>query len=203
MNRRTFLILGAILALTSFPFSQRGYGAEHANALEKSLPAPNQSGGGTLMDAFAQRHSTKSGFRDNPISEQMLSDLLWATWGVNRPDGRRTAPSAMNRKNAVIYVLLSSGVWRYDAPRHVLIRELDGDRRSEVGDGTVILLYAAPKETSAAMLVGSLYQNAGLYCASTGLGNVVRSSGASALENILQKPSGYQLHIAQSIGWPK
>ena len=63
------------------------------------LPAPNKNGGMPLMQALNERHSTKMNYSGAPLLPQQLSDLLWATWGVNREDGRRTAPTAMNRQD--------------------------------------------------------------------------------------------------------
>jgi len=64
-------------------------------AQDITLPAPNKEGGKPLMEVFNNRRSTRE-MSDKPLSQQTLSDLLWAAAGVNRPDGRRTAPSAMN-----------------------------------------------------------------------------------------------------------
>ena len=79
------------------------------------LPTPNKTGGMPLMQALSGRHSTKTNYSGAALSLQQLSDLLWATWGVNREDGRRTAPTAMNKQDVRLYVALESGVWQYDA----------------------------------------------------------------------------------------
>ena len=63
--------------------------AADASARRMELPAPDKTGGMPLMQALAQRRSTKSGFNGAPLPAQQLSDLLWAAWGVNREDGRR------------------------------------------------------------------------------------------------------------------
>ena len=47
------------------------------------LPAPDKEGGMPLMQALAERKSTKS-FSDKAVSAQDLSNLLWSAWGVNR-----------------------------------------------------------------------------------------------------------------------
>ena len=69
------------------------------------LPAPQKTGGMPLMEALAKRATVRS-FDTTDISMQQLSNLLWASFGVNRPDGRRTAPSANNKQEIDIYVLL-------------------------------------------------------------------------------------------------
>ena len=117
----------AVLALSLSPAGPAR--AVSADGARMDLPAPDKKGGMPLMQALAERHSSKSGYTGAPLSAQELSNLLWATWGVNRPDGRRTAPSAMNRQEVTIYVVRENGVWRYDAAQHALIRELSGDYR--------------------------------------------------------------------------
>ena len=76
------------------------------------LPAPDRTGGGSLMQALVERQSHRE-FAATPLSTQQLADLLWATAGVNRPDsGKRTAPSALNWQETDIYVVKADGVWR-------------------------------------------------------------------------------------------
>lgn len=202
MSIRNFLMslsTGLAILAMSFPTGP-AHAATPADAARLSLPAPDKTGGLPIMQAFAARHSTKQGYSGAPLPEQTLSNLLWATWGVNRPDGRRTAPTAMNSQDVTLYVVSESGVWRYDAAGHALLRELEGDYRSRAGGGSLVLLYAAPEGRWSGMHVGSLYQNAGLYCASAGLGNYVHASGVSALEGVLTLPQGYRVLIAQTVG---
>lgn len=83
----------------------------------------------------------------------------------------------MNRQEVLVFAALPDGVWRYE-PDHALVRVLEGDRRAAMGGGSLTLLYAAPASSPwSGMHVGSLYQNAGLYCASAGLGSYVHASG--------------------------
>ena len=164
------------------------------------LPAPNKNGGMPLMQALNERHSTKMNYSGAPLLPQQLSDLLWATWGVNREDGRRTAPTAMNRQDVRVYVALESGVWLYEAG-NALIKVLDGDWRGQMGGGSLTLLYAIPQANEwGGAHVGSLYQNAGLYCAAAGLGNFVHVSGLHALDGKLPLPEGWKVFIIQTVG---
>src|ERR1700690_3269388 len=78
------------------------------------LPAPQKTGGMPLMEALAKRATVRS-FDTTDISTLQLSNLLGALFGVNRPDGRRTAPSANNKQEIDIYVLLKNGAYLYDA----------------------------------------------------------------------------------------
>ena len=167
------------------------------------LPAPDKEGGMPLMQALAERKSMKS-FGDKAVSAQDLSNLLWAAWGVNRPDGRRTAPTGRNSQAVEVYVVLDSGVWRYDGPKHLLEQVLSGDLRAKVGTGPVLLLFAAPAEDKwAGEHVGSIYQNVGLYCASAKMACVVRASGTDGLKDSLTLPKGYSARITLAVGWPK
>ena len=167
------------------------------------LPAPDKEGGMPLMQALAERKSTKS-FSDKAVSAQDLSNLLWAAWGVNRPDGRRTAPTARNTQAVEVYAVLESGVWRYDGPKHLLEQVLSGDLRAKVGGAPVTLLFAAPADDKwAGVHIGSIYQNAGLYCASAKMACVVRVNGADGLKDSLAPPKDYRVHIAMAVGWPK
>jgi len=167
------------------------------------LPPPAKEGGMPLMQALAERKSTKS-FSDKVVSAQDLSNLLWAAWGVNRPDGRRTAPTGRNSQAVTVYVVLESGVWRYDGPKHLLEQALPGDLRSRVGGAPVTLLFAAPADDQwGGEHVGSIYQNAGLYCASAKMACVVRISGADGLKDVLKLPAGYRVRMSMAAGWPR
>ena len=72
------------------------------------LNAPNKSRGTAVMKALSERHSVRE-FSTKELSLQDLSDLLWAANGINRSDGKRTAPSAMNKQDVDIYVIMK--VW--------------------------------------------------------------------------------------------
>ena len=197
--RHSISMLLSLAALALVPASPAVIqAAETATRME--LPAPNKTGGMPLMQALSARHSTKTNYSGAALSPQQLSDLLWATWGVNREDGRRTAPTAMNRQDVRVYVALENGVWQYDAG-HALIKVLDGDWRGQMGGGSLTLLYAIPQANEwGGAHVGSLYQNAGLYSASAGLGNFVHVSGLHALDGKLPLPEGWKVCIIQTVG---
>ena len=194
------LCLGVMLAGITLFSTQ----AVAAGPNRLSLPRPDTTGGKPLMQALAERKAIRA-FSDKSVSEQELSNLLWAVWGVNRPEqGLHVAPTGRNSKALAVYVALESGVWLYEPKDHVLSRALGEDVRSKFGNPPLVLLYAAPKDDRfAGMHVGSLYQNAGLYCASAGLASVVKATGADALNGILTPPSGYIIYIVQPVGWAK
>ena len=168
-----------------------------------SLPKPDTLGGKPLMQALSLRKSDRT-FSTRSLSDQDLSNLLWACWGVNRSDGRRTVPTAQNSQRVAVYVALETGVWLYDGAKNELTLALEDDTRRKFGNWPTTLLFAAPGDDRAAgMHVGSLYQNAGLYCASAGLSNVVKLTGSDALDGILKLPQGYKVFVVHSIGYPQ
>ena len=202
MNRIAMfsLCLAVMLAGISLVSAQ----AVAAGPERLSLPKPDTTGGKPLMQALAERKTTRT-FSGQPVSEQELSNLLWAVWGVNRPaQGLRTAPTARNSQAVAVYVALENGVWLYEAKEHALVRVLNRDARSRFGTAPLVLLYAAPKDDKfAPMHVGSLYQNAGLYAASAGLASVVKGTGVDVLDRELPLPQGYIMYIVQPVGWPR
>ena len=88
------------------------------------LPNPQVDGGRPLMQVLKERSSSRS-FSPEKLSAQVLSNLLWAAFGINRPDtGKRTAPSAVNWQEIDIYVATADGLYLYEAKRQALKRNL-------------------------------------------------------------------------------
>jgi nitroreductase len=184
------------------------------------LPAPQKTGGMPLMDALAKR-STARTFDSKELSPQQLSSLLWAAFGINRPDGKRTAPSARNFQETDIYVLLKSGAYVYSAKSNKLdlvvaedIRALGGTQ-AFVKDAPVTLIYVADlskmgdgsnedKKNTANIDVGYISQNVYLFCASEGLVTGARGSvDRAALGPKLKLRPNQMIILAQSAGYPK
>jgi nitroreductase len=184
------------------------------------LPAPRKTGGMPLMDALAKR-STARAFDTKELSMQQLSDLLWAAFGVNRPDGKRTAPSAMNYQETNIYVLLKQGAYVYDAKDNKLNQVLAEDIRSLGGtqafvkDAPVTLIYVADltkmgkgsnedKMNMAYVDVGFIAQNVYLFCASEELVTGARMSiDKAALGSKLNLKIDQAIILGESVGYPK
>ena len=172
------------------------------NAVHK-LPAPDTTGGMPLMQALAQRHTTRS-FSPTPLDDATLGNLLWAAWGQNRPDGKRTAPSARNKQNLKVYVNKQDGLWLYDAAAHGLNRVAAAPLGSPLNDAPVVLIFAVPKDDPYGdMHVGSVYQNVGLFCASAGLGNVVKASTTRDAARFSFLPEDWKAAATQSVGLPR
>ncbi|MGO8927992.1 MAG: nitroreductase family protein [Limisphaerales bacterium] len=184
------------------------------------LPAPRKSGGMPLMDALAKR-STGREFDSRDLSPSQLSSLLWACFGINRPDGKRTAPSAKDCREADIYVILKQGAYVYDAKANKLNLASAQDLRSLAAtqafatNAPVNLVFvsdlarmgnssAEEKNTYANIDVGYISQNAYLYCASEGLATAARASvDRKALGLKLKLRPDQRIVLAQSVGYPK
>lgn len=106
--------------------------AIHAQNIQ--LPAPQRTGGMPLMEALDNR-MTHRNFTDQALSQQQLSNLLWAASGVNRDDGsnRMTAPTAGNSQQMVIFVALPNAVYRFLPRTHELQLHVEGDHRAAFG----------------------------------------------------------------------
>jgi len=188
-------------------------------AQDISLPAPQKEGGMPLMEAMSKRQSARS-FSGEPLSNQMLSNLLWAAWGINRSeDGRRTAPSSHNEQNTVLYCALAEGLYTYDAQNHSLVLVAKKDIRAEtgtqeyVGSASLNLVYVAKGDSAAswdearinAACINAAFiaQNVYMFCASEGLSCVVRGSfDGEKLQEILELGIDRVSVLAQSVGFP-
>ena len=189
-------------------------------AQDLKLPAPQTAGGMPLMTALARR-ATARAFDPRDLSSQQISDLLWAAWGVNRPDGKRTAPSAHNNREIDVYVLMKTGVFVYEAEGHSLGRISPEDRRALGGtqkfvkDAPVTLVLVADlakvggagdpgRENVAFADAGYISQNIYLYCAAEGLATGARMAvDNAALGPVLKLRPDQMIVLAQSVGFPR
>jgi SagB-type dehydrogenase family enzyme len=185
------------------------------------LLKPQVDSGRPLMQVLKDRKSFRE-FSIEKLPIQVLSNLLWAAFGINRPDsGRRTAPSAANYQEIDIYVATADGLYLHDAKAHMLnpvlsedIRALTG-RQSFVKDAPINLIYVADflrmsrptnedKEFYSAADTGFISQNVYLYCASEGLATVVRALiDRPALAKVMKLRPDQKITLAQSVGYPK
>jgi SagB-type dehydrogenase family enzyme len=184
------------------------------------LPAPQKSGGMPLMDALANR-STGRAFDSQELSPKQISGLLWACAGINRPNGKRTAPSAKNCQETDIYVIMKRGAYVYDAASNKLNLAVAEDLRSLAGtqafatNAPLTLVYVADlarmgkssaeeKKNYAYIDVGYISQNAYLFCASEGLATGARASvDRKALGLKLKLRPDQMIVLAQSVGYAK
>jgi hypothetical protein len=214
MNTLTKMALGLIGQLKLQP-------AVGDAASTTYLPAANTTGGLPLMQALAQRQSQRE-FDPAPLPLQMLSDLLWAAAGINRPElAGRTAPSAMNAQEVDVYVALPEGLYRYAAPTQTLhlvsatdVRRVTGyqdfvdtaplDLVLVADHSRMKLVPAAQREAFAFAAAGAMAQNVYLYCASSGLAAVIRAwLDRDALAQAMGLTNDQQVLLSQTVGRPK
>lgn len=185
-----------------------------------ALPPPQTDGGKPLMQALKARASTRA-FAPEKLPPQVLSNLLWAAFGVNRADGRRTAPSAMNWQEIDIYVATADGAYLFDAVGHGLQAIGGDDIRAATGtqdfvkDAAVSLIYIADfakmakaqepeKILCSAADTGFIAQNVYLFCSSESLASVVRASmDRPALVKALGLRPEQRVILVHSVGFPK
>ena len=185
-----------------------------------TLPAPDMEGGLPLMKALSLRSSSRS-FSPEELPAQVLSDLLWAASGINRPEsGLRTAPTARNMQQIDVYVATVRGLYIYHPKDHALIPVLAKDIRAVTGRqdfaavAPVNLVFVAdysrmgdmPEEAKkfyAATDTGFISQNVYLYCASAGLATVVRGLvDREALAKAMELGPDRHVVLAQTVGYP-
>lgn len=184
------------------------------------LPPPRKNGGMPLIAALQQRHSTRE-YSDRPIPKQLLSDLLWAAFGINRPNGDRTAPYWRHVMVIDLYLALADGVWIYEPKAHTLLLHLADDIRGQTGHQDFVataplnLIYVAhgermtdisPEERRlyASVDTGFIGQNVYLFCASEGLATVFRGAvDYPKLARTLRLPGQQFVAFAQTVGYPR
>jgi nitroreductase len=184
------------------------------------LPPPRTEGGMPIMTALKRRRSTRE-YADRPLAAPLLSDLLWAAFGVNRPSGDRTAPTWRHIMVIDVYAVLADGVWLYEPTAHALVPHLAGDIRRQTGlqdfvaTAPLNLVYVAHGERLAevspedrrlyasvdAAFIG---QNVYLFCASEGLATVFRGAvDYPALARAMRLPEPQFVAFAQTVGYPR
>ena len=172
------------------------------------------------MQALKERKTSRE-FSTKTFSPQMISDLLWAAYGINRVESKgRTAPSAMDVQEIDIYVAFSSGLYLYDPFKNTLELIVTEDIRSVTGnqpfvkEAPINLIFVVDlsraqklgenKEFYAACDAGFISQNVYLYCASSGLSTVVRSwFDEKKLFKAMKLKPNQKIILAQTVGYPK
>jgi len=183
-----------------------------------SLPPPQTDGGRPLMQVLKERKTSRE-FAAEKLPLQLLSNLLWAAFGVNRADGRRTAPSAMNWQEIDVYLATAEGLFLYDAKGNRLEAVLAQDVRSSTGTQSFVataplnLVYVADLSRSGSAAdtdlftfadAGFIGQNVYLFCASENLATVVRGSiDRVALAKVMRLRPEQKIILAQTVGYPK
>ena len=184
-----------------------------------ALPPPALPRDAGLEQALRARRSTRE-LRPDPLPLSLLSTLLWSAFGVNRPHGGRTAPSAHDWREIDVHAVLAEGAYRYDAPAHRLVLVSALDLRADTGVQDFVagaplnLVYVADfarmsgaradeREFLAGCDAGCIAQNVYLCCAASGLGCVVRGLvDRRRLAHALGLAPTQRIALAHSVGFP-
>lgn len=136
-NRKPIGTIILVLALAIVVFGgYTGYKkitkrAGYFNPNNISLAEPQKTGGMPLMEALAKRRSARN-FAQIELSNEVISNLLWAANGKSG-EGKRTAPSARNKQEIDLYLLIPSGIYKYNADHNILEFISDEDLTKSTG----------------------------------------------------------------------
>ncbi len=184
------------------------------------LPAPQKKGGKTVVETLWNRASGTE-FSDKMLSNQDLSNLLFAAIGVNRDNGKLTSPTASNKQEIRLFVFTAEGVSEYLNTENSLKPLLTGDHRpllaghqEWVKSAPVILLIVADEtkfgrnderaKNIMAIDAGIVCENINMFCAGTGL--VTRPRGSmdvAAIKSLLNFDDSLTLLLNNPVGYPK
>lgn len=235
MNRRAFLqTVPALAALTTTATTlaqDKTPAAAPKQELQPiTLPRPQTDGGNSVLEALQERRTNRS-IRADKLPPQMLSNLLWAAFGVNRAKGNfgkagRTAASASNSQEIDLYVALPEGVYLYEAVPHRLTPVVVGDFRARSGRGAaatapVNLFYVVDlaryvlegnpdrkindpeiQKSYYYCAVGLIAQNVYLFAASQGLAAWFHNCDKTNTPKEFRLRPDQRVLFAQTVGYP-
>lgn len=184
------------------------------------LPAPQKTGGKSVMETLWNRASGNE-YSDRMLSDQDLSNLLFAAVGVNRDNGKLTSPTAGNRQEIRLFVFTGKGVYEYLNTENSLRPVVEGDHRDIVAahqdwakTAPVVLLMVADEakfgrsdEHSKVIMgvdAGIVSENINVFCAGTGLVTRPRMSmDAPAIKELLGLDDTQTPLVNNPVGYPK
>ena len=218
--KHLFLLSTAVVAVTAAVLCFAQESAAPAKIDPKAetvaLPAPAKTGGMPLMQALAERKTIRD-YKPGELDAATLSEILYAANGVNRPDGKRTIPTAMNTQDLEVYVALPGAAYHYDAKANKLVRIEAGDFRADLitrkdlaANSACILVYASdstkfPNDIKyPAIHVGEASQDVYLVAASKGLGTVsLGMYDEKGVRKVFKLDGKMTVILAQAVGFPK
>jgi SagB-type dehydrogenase family enzyme len=183
------------------------------------LPPAQKTGGMPIMEAFQLRKSQRS-FSSKDITQQELSNVLWAAYGINRPEGLRTVPAAKEWYEYDIYIIKADSWYLYEPKKHVLLKMGNDDLRVYGGTqdfvkaAPVILVYVADfdrmtnttdelRKFFSAVDVGYISQNVYLYCASAGLATIILGQVDKVkVHEVLKLKPNQNVILSQPVAYP-
>jgi nitroreductase len=175
-----------------------------------------------LLEALRARQTTRV-FEPTEFSRETLSTLLWAANGINRTDGKRTAPSAYDTRCVRIYLATERGFFLYQAEGHRLKWLADKNLKGMLArlngyaaSAPIVLLLTGdisgfPAEENresqlqlACASAGFVGQNVYLAAAALKLGTVYAAGLDSAeIRKELAMPENEILLALMPVGYPK
>ena len=208
--------INKFLAYAAVAFMAVSCGGNQAN-----VEAPAVDKGKVLAEILNARKSIRQFDTTKTVSDKVIMDILWTANGVNREDGKRTAPSAVNAQDIQLYVCKSDGVFQYKPVDETLeqvsatdIRPSFAGRNAGALKNPVILLVSdkdkfppfgeEPRNRFAAMDAGYVSQNIYLYCAANGMATVACAGGINpkAVQEALGWPETMVALLYHPIGYP-
>jgi len=184
------------------------------------LPEPRKTGGMPLFEALNLRQSLRD-YSPRQLDMQTVSNLLWSAFGINRPDGKRTAPTARDWREFDIYVVKADGWYLYEPVEHTLLKMGSEDLREYAGrqdfvhTAPLTLIFVADydrmtnasdevRDFYAATDVGFISQNVYLFCASEGLGTCVLGQvDRDKMREVFRLRPGQRVVLSQTMGYPE
>lgn len=190
------------------------------------LLVPSFEDGLSVIRALSRRQTSRE-FSPRPLSLKNISEIMWAGYGINRPDGHRTSPSAIGVYPLRFFVFTAEGVYRYRPEKTMLEEKVVGDHRALAGRQDYvatapmsILIFSDDKEYDkttpemrslikghedrmAALDAGASAENIYMYCAEAGINTVERMLvDEPAVKKLLGLPDNYKFVVAMSMGYP-
>jgi hypothetical protein len=132
MKRNSFMVILLIFLSVSCRSVPARYFSDFSRGVDIVLEKPESKINVDLMKAYGLRKSTKE-FSEKEVGIKELSAILWSANGINREDGKRTAPAPFGMEVIRIYVLSNSGIYLYDATQNKLLSRSTKNAKKDVG----------------------------------------------------------------------
>ena len=186
------------------------------SAADIRFPAPAKTGGMPLNEALNKRQTIRK-YQEKALSAAQMGNMLWAAFGINRADGKFTAPTAANRQEIRLFLLTADGAYAYCPKTHTAKQITKNDLRSYAGvfKAPCYVVIAADMDKAvsknyAVMDAGYVSQNIYLYCASEGLGTcaigsftrIKKGNKGKVLRDGLKLSANVEILLTHSVGIP-
>ena len=186
------------------------------SAADIKFSAPAKTGGMPLNEALNKRQTIRK-YQEKALSAAQMGNMLWAAFGINRADGKFTAPTAANRQEIRLFLLTADGAYAYCPKTHAAKQITKNDLRSYAGvfKAPCYVVIAADMDKAvsknyAVMDAGYVSQNIYLYCASEGLGTcaigsfarIKKGNKGKVLRDGLKLPANIEILLTHSVGIP-